>query len=158
MTNHHPPPTTHQPPTNHQPPPTSESNRLCGKIPNEVKALSSQVDSSGWRIITKNFVGPSPCPATYALTALYGYDDGATGWGANAQWMDGDPCGCNAGTTHGSDIVTGNNTLTFASAVTVYVGDEVSGWVVYCHDFPLLPATSCCSWSLLPVPRRSTHT
>ena len=35
---------------------------------------------------------------------------------------------------------------------------KVSGWEVYCCDFLLLPATSCCSWCLLPVSRRSTNT
>ena len=35
---------------------------------------------------------------------------------------------------------------------------QVSGWGVYCYDFPLFPLTSCFFWCLLLVFRRSnTH-
>ena len=71
------------------------SNNLCGAIPAEVAALSSQVATSGnWDITTDTFVGPTPCPAVSALVALYeGTGGSSDGWTVDTNWMGNDVTG-----------------------------------------------------------------
>ena len=64
------------------------SNNLCGSVPNEITSLTDSSSYTEYSLTTHTFVGPTPCPATSALVALYestggssgGWTSDATGW------------------------------------------------------------------------------
>ena len=80
------------------------SNQLCSDIPTEVSGLSTSflptpypsTHPTYWSVAEGNFVGPTPCPATSALVALYEATGGGS-WVSRSGWMGstsgpGDPC------------------------------------------------------------------
>ena len=70
-----------------------QSNRLCGVIPAVVSSMDNFADNPE-RLRPGNLMGPTPCPATSALAALYrSTHDGGNSWsGSQLNWMEGDPC------------------------------------------------------------------
>ena len=83
------------------------------------------------------FVGPTPCPATYALTAFY-KSTKVTNWAPtpqpNTRWMIGDPCTNSNGVWYGITCSTGGATaevLTFDLS-----GDGATDLVTGCGTAP----------------------
>jgi hypothetical protein len=70
-----------------------QTNRLCGVLPAVVSNLDHFQDNPD-QLRPGNMMGPTPCPATSALAALYRstHENGNSWSGSQLNWMEGDPC------------------------------------------------------------------